>query len=79
MSRVCKLSGKGPLSGNKVSHSNRKTRRKWRPNLQNKRLFIPELGRFVTLRLSARALKSVTKLGLLPYLRKQGLALKDIA
>jgi large subunit ribosomal protein L28 len=42
-------------------------------------LFIPELGRFVTLRLSARALKSVTKLGLLPYLRKQGLALKDIA
>jgi len=48
------------------------------PNLQTKKVFIPELGRFVQLRLSVTALKTIDKLGLLPYLKKQGLRLSDI-
>ena len=48
------------------------------PNLQTKKAFIPELGRFVQLRLSVTALKTIDKLGLLPYLKKQGLRLSDI-
>ena len=52
MSRRCALTGKGPLSGNKVSHAHNKTRRVQRPNLQEKRLYVPELGRAVRLKLS---------------------------
>ncbi|MCB9557140.1 MAG: 50S ribosomal protein L28 [Deltaproteobacteria bacterium] len=78
MSRVCKLSGKRPLSGNRVSHSNRKTRHRQLPNLQYKRLFIPELGRTVRIRVSARALRTIDKNGLMPYLRSVGLSLNDI-
>ena len=48
------------------------------PNLQTKKIFVPELGRFVQLRLSVTALKTIDKLGLLPYLKKQGLRLSDI-
>ena len=48
------------------------------PNLQTKKIFVPELGRFVQLRLSVTALKTIDKLGLLSYLKKQGLRLSDI-
>ncbi|MFP4509353.1 MAG: 50S ribosomal protein L28 [Spirochaetaceae bacterium] len=78
MSRICKLTGKGPLSGNRVSHANNKTRRMQRPNIQKKRIFVPELGRSVTVRLSTRALRTVTKNGLVPYLKKAGLSLRDV-
>ncbi len=78
MSRVCKLTGKGPLSGNRVSHANNKTRHMQRPNIQKKRIFVPELGRTVSVRLSTRALRTVTKNGLMPYLNKLGLSLKDV-
>lgn len=79
MSRVCKISGKRPLVGNNVSHAHNKTKRRQYPNLQNKRIYVEELGKFVRVRLSVRALKSVTRVGLLPYLKKQGLSLSDIA
>lgn len=78
MSRICKLTGKGPLSGNRVSHANNKTRRMQRPNIQKKRIFVPELGRSVTVRLSTRALRTVTKNGLVQYLKKAGLSLRDV-
>lgn len=78
MSRVCKLTGKGPLSGNRVSHANNKTRHMQRPNIQKKRIFVPELGRSVTVRLSTRALRTVTKNGLVQYLKKAGLSLRDV-
>ncbi|MCA9669049.1 MAG: 50S ribosomal protein L28 [Myxococcales bacterium] len=78
MSRRCKLSGKRPLAGNNVSHSNRKTRTRQEPNLQNKRIFIPELGRWVRLRVSTRALRTIDKKGLMPYLRDTGLRLQDV-
>ena len=78
MSRVCKITGKKPLVGNNVSKSNRKTKRRQLPNLQTKRLFVPELGRFVQLKLSVTALKTIDKQGLMPYLKKHGLSLSDI-
>lgn len=74
----CRLTGKGPLSGNSVSHSNRRTRRRQYPNLQSKRIFIPEQNRWVRIRLSTRALRTVTKKGLLGFLRDEGLTLEQV-
>ena len=79
MSRRCALTGKGPLSGNNVSHAHNKTRRVQRPNIQDKRLFVPELGRFVRIKLSARALRTVNRKGLMQFLKDEGLTLKDVA
>jgi len=78
MSRVCKITGKRPLVGNNVSKSNRRTKRKQFPNLQTKKIFIPELGKTLQLKLSTTALKTIDKTGLMPYLKKQGLKLSDI-
>ena len=78
MSKVCKISGKKPLVGYSVSHSHNKTKRRQYPNLQTKRVYVEQLGKFVRIRLSARALKTVTRVGLMPYLKKQGLTLKDV-
>ena len=78
MSRICKVSGKKPLVGNNVSHAHNKSKRRQYPNLQTKRLYVEELDKFVRIRLSARALKTVTRVGLMPYLKKQGLSLSDV-
>lgn len=78
MSRKCKLSGKGPMAGNLVSHANNKTRRWQFPNVQRKRIYVDELGRSVRVRLSARALRTVSRKGLMPYLKEKGLTLKDV-
>ena len=78
MARVCKITGKRPLVGNNVSKSNRKTKSRQLPNLQSKRIFVPELGKFVQLKVSVTALKTIDRLGLMPYLKKQGLKLSDI-
>ena len=78
MSRKCKLTGKGPLRGNNVSKSNAKTNRFQYPNLQKKKIFVPELNKSVTVKLSVKAIKIIDKLGLLPYLKKQGLSITDI-
>ena len=63
MSRRCDLTGKGPLVGNKVSHSNRKTKRRFLPNLLNVTMISDALGRSVKLRVSANALKTVDHRG----------------
>ena len=70
MSKVCKLTGKKPISGNHVSHSNRKTKRRFVPNIQKKRFFVPETGNFVTLRVSTSAMRTINKLGVTAYLKK---------
>jgi large subunit ribosomal protein L28 len=79
MSRKCKLTGKKPMVAMNVSHAHNRTKRRQLPNLQLKRLFVPELNRYVRVRLSARALRTVSKKGLLPYLREQGLTINDVA
>ena len=63
MSRVCELSGKGPMSGNKVSHANNKTRRRFLPNLNDVTLISDVLGQSFKLRISAAALRSVDHRG----------------
>ena len=78
MARKCKITGKGPLVGNNVSHANNKNKRRQYPNLQNKRIYVEELGQFVRVKLSTNALKTVTHKGLMAYLRKQGLTIKDV-
>ncbi len=70
MSRVCQLTGKRPISGNNVSHSNRKTKRVFAPNIQKKRFYIPEVGKWVTLKVSAKAIRNINRLGLYAYLKK---------
>ena len=78
MARKCKLSGKKPLVGFNVSHAHNKTKRRQMPNIQTKRIFVPELNRWVRVKLSAAALRTVTKKGLMSYLHSQGLSLKDV-
>lgn len=70
MSKVCKLTGKKPISGHHVSHSNQKTKRRFVPNLQRKRFFIPETGETITLRISTSAIRNINKLGVYAYLKK---------
>lgn len=63
MSRVCELTGKGPMSGNKVSHANNKTRRRFLPNLNEVTLISDALGQSFKLRISAAALRTVDHRG----------------
>ena len=63
MSRVCELTGKGPMSGNNVSHANNKTRRRFLPNLNEVTLMSEKTGRSYSLRISAAALRSVDHRG----------------
>ena len=64
MSRVCEVTGRKALVGNRVSHSNRKTKRRLEINLRNKRFWFEEEGRWIRLRLSARAMRLIDKRGL---------------
>jgi large subunit ribosomal protein L28 len=63
MSRRCQLTGVGPVAGNSVSHAHNRRKRRFLPNLQKKRVWVQELNRFVTLKLSAKAIKSIAKNG----------------
>lgn len=64
MARVCQITGKKPLTGHTVSHSNIKTKRRFLPNLQTKRFFLAEENRWVSLKLSTEALRTINKNGL---------------
>lgn len=70
MSRICQITGKHVITGNKVSHSNRKTRRTFVPNLQDRKYFIPEENRTVTLRVSAAGMRTISKLGIREALKR---------
>jgi large subunit ribosomal protein L28 len=75
MSRVCQVTGKKPLVGHNVSHSNRHTKRRFEVNLQTKRFWIEDEKRWVTLRISARGMRRIDKIGLatvLAELRARG-------
>ena len=71
MSRVCELTGKRPIAGNNVSHSNRKTKRRFLPNLFKKRFYVPETGKWVTLKVSGHALRCIDKMGIYQFVKKQ--------
>ena len=70
MSRFCDLTGKGPMSGNNVSHSKRRTKRKFYPNLQKKNFYIPEIDKWVPLKVSAKAIRNINKKGIYAYLKE---------
>ena len=79
MSRVCNITGKKAMVGNNVSHSNRKTKRTFGVNLIKKRFFIPEEDEWITLKLSASALKTINRKGISAVLkeaRANGMELK---
>lgn len=71
MSRLCQLTGKKPISGNNVSHSNVKTKRRFLPNLMKKKFYVPETDEWVTLKVSNNALRSINKLGIYEFIKKQ--------
>jgi large subunit ribosomal protein L28 len=70
MARVCQLTGKKTQVGNNVSHANNKTLRKFYPNLQKKKFFIPEENKWITLKVSTSALRIINKLGITAALKK---------
>jgi large subunit ribosomal protein L28 len=64
MAKVCQITGKGPMVGNNVSHANNKTKRRFLPNLQYRRFWIESEKRWVRLRLTNAALRTIDKLGI---------------
>lgn len=75
MAKICELTGKRPIVGNHVSHSNVKTKRRFNPNLRLKKFYIPEIDEWVQIKLSTSALRTIDKKGLYAYLqelKKQG-------
>lgn len=70
MSRVCQVTGKHRLVGNKVSHSNVKTKRTFEPNLLKKRFYLPEDKRWVTIKVSAAGLRTISKIGVQEALKR---------
>ena len=75
MSRVCQITGKGPIVGNHVSHANNKTKRRYLPNLQYRRLWVESENRYVKLRLTNAGLRTIDKKGIeavVAELRAQG-------
>ena len=64
MARVCQVTGKKPMGGNKVSHSNIKTKRRFLPNLQTKRYYLVEEDKWITLKVSSEAIRTINKNGL---------------
>ena len=63
MSRRCEITGVGPISGSSISHAHNKTKRRFLPNLHKKRIWVSELNRFVKVKLSSKALKTLAKNG----------------
>jgi len=70
MARVCQITGKRPQVGNKVSHANNRTKRRFYPNLQTKRFFIPEENKWITIKLSTKALKTINLKGITAVLKE---------
>ena len=70
MARVCDLTGKRTRVGNNVSHANNKTKRKFYPNLQKKRFYIPEQDAWVTLRVATSTIRTINKNGIMATLKK---------
>ncbi|WP_323789403.1 50S ribosomal protein L28 [Psychroserpens sp.] len=70
MSRVCELTGKKAMVGNNVSHAMNKTKRRFNVNLIKKRFFLPEEDKWVTLKVSTSALKTINKLGITAVMKE---------
>jgi large subunit ribosomal protein L28 len=69
MSRICELTGKKAIIGHSVSFSNRKTKRRFNPNLHVKKFFVPEMGGWISLKISTSALRTINKKGISAVLK----------
>lgn len=79
MSKVCQVTGRAPSFGNAVSHSHRTTRRRWSPNVQRKRYWVPSERRWITLTVSTRGMKVIDVRGIdsvVAELRRRGVRLR---
>ncbi len=72
----CDMTGKKRLVTNKVSHANNRTKSSQSPNVHKKRIFVPEMDQWVTMNLSTRAQRTIDKIGLAAFARKEGVDLK---
>ncbi|MGP8216074.1 MAG: 50S ribosomal protein L28 [Bacteroidia bacterium] len=70
MSRICQITGKKAMVGNNVSHSNRKSKRRFNPNLQEKRFFVPEEKKWITIKVSASGIKVINRRGIYACLKE---------
>ena len=70
MARVCQVTGKKPITGHRVSHSNIKSKRRFLPNLQTKRFFLAEENKWITLKVSSEAIRTINKRGLLNVVKE---------
>ncbi|MFW5691357.1 MAG: 50S ribosomal protein L28 [Chloroflexota bacterium] len=73
-----KVTATKPQFGNKRSHSMKATRRKWKPNIQNKRFWVPELDRWVRVQVTAKEIKTIDKIGLREFLARQGRSIDSV-
>ncbi len=73
-----KVTTKRPMVGNKRSHSLRATRRQWKLNMQNKRFFVPELDQFVRIQVTAGEIRTIDKIGVVEFLKRQGKTVADM-
>jgi len=73
-----KVTGVKPQFGNNRSHSLKATRRQFKPNLQNKRIYVPELDRWVRVKVTAKEIKTIDKIGLKEFLNRQGRTLNSV-
>lgn len=70
MTKACDITGKRPITGNNVSHAHNKTKRRFLPNLHKRRIWVPSEKRYVTLKVSARGLRTIDKIGIEAALEK---------
>jgi large subunit ribosomal protein L28 len=71
MAKLCKITGKGPMTGNNVSHANNKTKRRFLPNLQTRRVYVRSLKRYIRLRISTKAMRFIDKYGIEYFLQQK--------
>ena len=64
MAKVCAVTGKKPISGNRVSHANNRSKRRFEPNLHSKRFWLASENKFITLKVSSRGMRTINKVGI---------------
>lgn len=78
MGRKCQLSGASRQSGNRVSHAKNRTKHVFRANIQRKRFFHPESGKYITLKVSTRMMRTIDKIGLEAALKNSGFSVAEL-
>jgi large subunit ribosomal protein L28 len=78
MTRECEVTGKKPVSGNKVSHANNRSKRRFLPNLQSRKFWVESENKWISMRISAAALRTIDKLGIDAVLAKMRLDGKKV-